>query len=309
MLYNLNVMAFLLAFGLSGPVSADGVRLCSTASPETTGYTVSYCSTFEDGYVQLFSFHPARCAVRFAVPVFSGANAVQINAVETGLYLNYTAPGFTDEFSLYSDGADHTSPDSLIATLQYTMSGTMDPGIWLILIDDLEAQGLVVPADGDSAVFWFVQDNIVSGEDTVLRLVDTSVADNYTTGYNFVDYDSTGWVDLFNWGWGNDFVVKLWYTPTTVGVSETGPRTEAGLSLRPNPARDDLVIGFSLLDDGPARITLFDATGRAVRDLYGGPGRRGDNLIRVELGDLRPGVYTVVLEAGRATRTQRLILR
>ena len=91
----------------------------------------------------------------------------------------------------------------------------------------------------------------------------------------------------------------MWsFQPPGAASAEPFP-TVAGLALagvRPNPVVGDLVVAFTLPDDGPARLELFDTAGRRVasRDV----GSLGAGAQRVTLGPagrLPAGIYLVRL--------------
>ena len=75
------------------------------------------------------------------------------------------------------------------------------------------------------------------------------------------------------------------------------------LGARPNPAVRDLGIVFSLLDDSPARLDVFDLAGRRVvgRDV----GTLGAGRHELAMGRLAPGVYVVRLTQGALMATRR----
>jgi hypothetical protein len=80
----------------------------------------------------------------------------------------------------------------------------------------------------------------------------------------------------------------------------------------PNPFTDGCDITFSLAAEGPARLAVFDVSGRRVRELVGGTlaagphrerwdGRDGDGR------DLGSGVYLVRLDAAGGSRERKLV--
>jgi len=96
--------------------------------------------------------------------------------------------------------------------------------------------------------------------------------------------------------------------PSNTGV-EPPLVAAGGLALAapaPNPVRTSLVLRFTLPDDRPARLELFDVSGRRVRAAEArgaGPHvRRFDDL-----GDLAPGLYLARLSQGGASRTTRFV--
>jgi hypothetical protein len=92
---------------------------------------------------------------------------------------------------------------------------------------------------------------------------------------------------------------------------EAGPAGAARLlAARPNPARHQVQLGFELAQAGPARLTLFNASGSRVATLAAGtlgPGRH-DCTWNGRASNGRPaptGVYYYRLEAGEYTSTRR----
>jgi flagellar hook assembly protein FlgD len=82
---------------------------------------------------------------------------------------------------------------------------------------------------------------------------------------------------------------------------------------RPNPFNPRTVIRYSLAAEGPARIDLFDATGRRVRTLIEGRQTAGPHEIvwNGEDGSGHPlgsGVYWVELSAGSYRSSKKLVL-
>jgi hypothetical protein len=84
------------------------------------------------------------------------------------------------------------------------------------------------------------------------------------------------------------------------------PLSGDGLALRvPNPARGALDVRYRLPDAAPARLELFDVSGRRLRalDVRG----IGEGTARFErLAELRAGVYVIRLSQGREQRTARV---
>jgi hypothetical protein len=83
-----------------------------------------------------------------------------------------------------------------------------------------------------------------------------------------------------------------------------GPRI---LSLFPNPARNELAIGFSSDQEVPTSIELFDISGRRVfekRLAASGPGEREFSMTLPPT--LTTGVYWLALTQGRAVTTARV---
>jgi hypothetical protein len=122
-------------------------------------------------------------------------------------------------------------------------------------------------------------------------------------------------------GWGiPDGLAVLRWELGVAGVPSPSPRFGLRL-LGPNPLRVggprlrfQFGLGESNRGSTPARVRVFDAQGRAVRELFSGPlccdetvavswdGRGGDG------GGVRPGLYVVALESGGHRQGARVIV-
>ncbi|UCH78079.1 MAG: T9SS type A sorting domain-containing protein [Candidatus Coatesbacteria bacterium] len=81
----------------------------------------------------------------------------------------------------------------------------------------------------------------------------------------------------------------------------------------PNPARTEAVITFTLPEAGPARLTVYDVSGRRVATLAEGALEAGEREVVWNLTDDRgasvpPGVYFYRLETPTETAARRLVV-
>jgi hypothetical protein len=98
--------------------------------------------------------------------------------------------------------------------------------------------------------------------------------------------------------------------------TDTELQTSASYALwqnEPNPAHGSTLIRWSLAEDGPVRLTVYDVAGRAVRTLLARPMARGPHSMLWDAKDdsgrnVAAGTYFYRLEAGTLTRTRRLTL-
>ncbi len=82
------------------------------------------------------------------------------------------------------------------------------------------------------------------------------------------------------------------------------PRIDA---VHPHPVNATGMITIALHRAGSARLTLHDALGRHVRTLVDGWMRDGSHGIRLDVGDLAPGVYHLHLHAAGTSITRPLL--
>ncbi len=114
---------------------------------------------------------------------------------------------------------------------------------------------------------------------------------------------------------GSD-VLSRWITslatPTAIAQGRS-PTSSSLLSNYPNPFNASTTIRYSMTVDGPATLTLFDVTGRRIRDLVQGVHLAGNHVAHWDGRDLdgtsvASGVYLVRLTTANVQQTHRLSL-
>lgn len=99
------------------------------------------------------------------------------------------------------------------------------------------------------------------------------------------------------------------YSPT-VEVAIEAPRVFALAQNAPNPAAGRTRIGFTVPEDGPATVDLYDLLGRRIARLFDGVARAGQiETVDLDTGDLATGVYVYRLSHGSRTDTRTLSVR
>jgi subtilisin family serine protease len=102
-------------------------------------------------------------------------------------------------------------------------------------------------------------------------------------------------------------------TPAPVAVEPVAGAWEVRLSgASPNPFTDGCEVDFTLATDGPARLAVFDVSGRCVRELASGTLAAGPHRERWdghdgEGRDLGSGVYLVRLDVPGGSRERKLV--
>jgi hypothetical protein len=98
------------------------------------------------------------------------------------------------------------------------------------------------------------------------------------------------------------FLGETWIqVPVTSGLALAG--------FGSNPARQHLSVTFSLLGDSPARLELFDASGRRIAAREVGALGAGSHVVTfAEARGPAPGVYLLRLSQGSRSLTARAVI-
>jgi hypothetical protein len=121
------------------------------------------------------------------------------------------------------------------------------------------------------------------------------------------------WTDTRNGKDADIYAVQI-LEAEPLDVPGVGGRGTVFLASSPNPARGSLMLRFALPQDGEARLSIYDLSGRRVRELISGARPAGAQSIAWDLRDangiaVRPGLYFARLEAAGRSLTQRLATR
>jgi len=97
------------------------------------------------------------------------------------------------------------------------------------------------------------------------------------------------------------------YMGNVVGVEEQNAVTS--LSLFPSPATDHINFNYTLTDSKDVTVSVFDATGKVVREAAQAQPMEGENTLTISVGDLSDGVYFATITAeGNLPVTRRFVV-
>ncbi len=103
----------------------------------------------------------------------------------------------------------------------------------------------------------------------------------------------------------DDFTINT----SGVGVYEANLTNMATLNQnRPNPASKNTIISFSLSDDGPVSINLFDQSGKKVRELINTSMHAGNYTYDLNVNELEEGIYYYTLNTRDASSSRKLVV-
>ena len=77
----------------------------------------------------------------------------------------------------------------------------------------------------------------------------------------------------------------------------------------PNPFTGSTTIAYSLAQDGPVTVEVYNTMGRKVRTLVVGAETAGDHEVKFDAGDLARGTYLFKVKTAKSVSTKRLVLQ
>ncbi|MDB5227786.1 MAG: C-terminal target protein, partial [Bacteroidota bacterium] len=79
-----------------------------------------------------------------------------------------------------------------------------------------------------------------------------------------------------------------------------------GMKVYPNPARDHLMIENLFADNKACTLSLFSVKGEMIREIKLAAGER---LAQIQVGDLSPGFYVLVMKKGDRSFSHKIIIQ
>jgi Secretion system C-terminal sorting domain len=93
----------------------------------------------------------------------------------------------------------------------------------------------------------------------------------------------------------------------SIDFSELDIPNSIDVAVYPNPASQNARVEFDLPSDAPARLDLYDITGRVVKPIIEGNFSAGPHEVSIDLTNLSAGAYNLILQSG-SERLMRGIL-
>jgi hypothetical protein len=83
--------------------------------------------------------------------------------------------------------------------------------------------------------------------------------------------------------------------------------TQGSLWIYPNPVYDHAMLHFSLRSNASVQVSAYDVMGRKINEIYNGNIMAGEHWIEWPAGNLKSGVYYVILNAGKSGNVLKII--
>jgi hypothetical protein len=195
----------------------------------------------------------------------------------------------------------------------YSTLFEMDPANDLVLIgtehgifatDNISATSPTwVPENnnvGRVPVFMLKQQTVKKANDTIFFVnIDTTFVVYYGVDNYGVIYGAT-------YGRG---LITLDQFEKPVGIGEPGkPARNAGFSLFPNPANDQVTLAYEAETGGNARVEIFNLAGTSVKSIDLGWRPEGRHEVIINCSSLPAGTYAVRLTLGTRSTSSKLVI-
>lgn len=96
--------------------------------------------------------------------------------------------------------------------------------------------------------------------------------------------------------------------PVTVTANNNANLTETNFKAFPNPANENLSVNLNLINTSKVNLSIYDATGRMVKNLLAKDVQSGNNTFNFLIADLQAGIYTCTMITAEKTMTQRITI-
>lgn len=97
------------------------------------------------------------------------------------------------------------------------------------------------------------------------------------------------------------------YTLNTVGLHHDVTQYVNAATVTPNPTTGKAQLNLNLKQDARVRVAVRNVLGQEVMQLQPSALRSGDNVLNLDLSNVRPGVYFCTMTTDKFTLTQRVV--
>ena len=98
-------------------------------------------------------------------------------------------------------------------------------------------------------------------------------------------------------------------TPDYVGIGENKQPSSFGeVEIFPNPATNSFYVSFEQKQAGNTNIALYDLQGRKIKEIYSGELNLGTQQIQANIGEIKPGMYLLVINKNGQSLTRKVII-
>lgn len=156
------------------------------------------------------------------------------------------------------------------------------------------------------------------GDSTMFTWTTASNPTNFITPYRINDYNATGiWAPTAGWISSYSAICYSSYTMgynlffdwfNNTGVAELpDEQTGAGvINLAPNPSSRVTRLTYAINNETDVRITLYDATGRLVKNILQKTQAPGEYTLNIRTDEMASGIYIIKIQTAEHTITRTM---
>jgi len=158
------------------------------------------------------------------------------------------------------------------------------------------------PGEPDNVSVWLNPE--IGAEVPSFETISGSFAINLLASYEFLSLrsDQTIYCDFIKIGTDIERILGL--------GSSSGRIEKENLKLEnhPNPVKSHTNICYTLKEDGPSRIELFDLNGKLVKSYANLNPMAGCHFLEVDVSEMNAGIYYYRLTQNRSSQTRKLVI-
>jgi hypothetical protein len=214
--------------------------------------------------------------------------------------------GYWNSLKLDSDGLPHIAymySDDIDTDLRYAWYSSGE-AVNAELTTEACDEGVLVgwTVTGDTPAGLFILRSVEDEEPTVVSGALSGSAVRWLDMKVDADVEYRYWLEVTDADGG-----RCRFGPTEP-VALPGPVRELTLSVHPNPASDSVTFEYTLPENGPVTISLYDLAGRRVATLVDGEPAAVRHEAIWDASGARPGVYLVLLDTDSGRAHRRLVV-
>lgn len=164
---------------------------------------------------------------------------------------------------------------------------------------------LVKPNPNTLKRSWTLNATVVAGNIDSL-LVNSGMVNAGNNMLTFTVMDTTGLSKSSTHPSLHSYSVVWSLTKTTVGLEEIKPQLE--FAVYPNPISDVMNLTYTLFEESKVELSVYDVSGKPVRDLGKSGGQAGEYRKEIALGDLTAGIYFLRMTVNGQTINHKFVV-
>jgi hypothetical protein len=129
--------------------------------------------------------------------------------------------------------------------------------------------------------------------------------ENHVGAFNYTGTTTDNWTA----GWCNWDPLNTDYSAVcSANAIQKYEADKLYLRVSPNPAVNEALVGYRILENTTVEIALYDMLGNKVKEIYSGNTNPGEYAYKFETSDLNSGLYFVNVKAANAQQSIKLMV-